>query len=226
MPRKKMTTVNAQVQVATKPARGRRSGMTPTKQWILEEAGGALASNGAGAVSVRQVAMRAGVDPALIYYFFGDKETLLREATVYIADAVEQALEGFSSAGSFGEAYARWYFGIWDNKGTGPNMKGLLRLTLDDPEARAIVGQVIGSRIIPHFLDRIADGPNREQRASLIAAHLYGTAIYRYVLEVPWLVTLTLEEMAAMVGPMLDSHMAAQRPQKSKSSKHGATKNG
>ncbi len=58
---------------------------------ILEVAQTRFAENGYAATSVRQIAEAADVNPAMIHYYFGSKEDLLRAA-------LEQALEPLTEA--------------------------------------------------------------------------------------------------------------------------------
>ncbi len=44
-----------------------------------------MAEKGLPRVTVREVAKRAGVKPALVHYYFGDKANLLREVTAAVA---------------------------------------------------------------------------------------------------------------------------------------------
>lgn len=52
---------------------------TDTRQRLLDAAESLLASQGIGATSLREIADRAGVNPALVKYHFGSKDDLLEE---------------------------------------------------------------------------------------------------------------------------------------------------
>lgn len=55
------------------------SGPNPAKQAILASARRLFAQNGFDAASVQEIAGQAGVNKALIYYYFRDKDALYRE---------------------------------------------------------------------------------------------------------------------------------------------------
>ena len=55
---------------------GRRSGTPDTRGEIITAARQAFAANGFDRTSLRSIARSAGVDPALIHHYFGDKDAL------------------------------------------------------------------------------------------------------------------------------------------------------
>jgi AcrR family transcriptional regulator len=68
----------------------KRPGKTVTEARILDSAQELFAKHGPAAVSIRQVAERAGVTHALVHKYFGSKEDLIK-AAVYRADARRSA---------------------------------------------------------------------------------------------------------------------------------------
>ena len=59
---------------------GRRPGNPDTREAILTAAREAFAERGYDAASIRAIATRAGVDPALVHHYFGAKEQLFLAA--------------------------------------------------------------------------------------------------------------------------------------------------
>ena len=57
---------------------GRRSGESGTREAILEAARAQFIATGFRGTTIRSVAKAAGVDPALVLHFFGNKDTLYR----------------------------------------------------------------------------------------------------------------------------------------------------
>src|ERR1700722_12811986 len=58
---------------------GRRPGRQGTRAAILEAARASFAEDGYERVSLRGIARRAGVDPALVHHYFGGKPALFVE---------------------------------------------------------------------------------------------------------------------------------------------------
>jgi AcrR family transcriptional regulator len=76
-----------------KPLRGRPDAASSkdVRATILEVAGEYFADRGYATTSMREIAEQAGVNPAMIHYYFGNKESLLRAV-------LEQALEPLAHA--------------------------------------------------------------------------------------------------------------------------------
>lgn len=68
------------------------------KQALVEAALESLAERGLGAVSVRDVAARAGVSPGLLRHHFGSFGNLLNEAYRHATNRVDSALDGALAA--------------------------------------------------------------------------------------------------------------------------------
>jgi len=69
--------------------RGRRTGRPDTRAQILEAARAQFIEVGYRGATLRGIAAQAGVDPALINYFFGSKQRLLGEALSLRANPAE-----------------------------------------------------------------------------------------------------------------------------------------
>ena len=66
---------------ATERPRGRPAGndQQGLKTQILDTAEDLFAENGYAAISIRRIADKAGVNPALVHYYFGNKKALLQQ---------------------------------------------------------------------------------------------------------------------------------------------------
>lgn len=179
-----------------RPRRGPRARGEATRGLILAQACEAFAQHGGSGASIRSIATSAGVDPALVHYFFGDKQSLIREAIRHLC--VDQAFERFDPARPLWEELAEWYLGMWEDPVSGSRMQGLLHLAMTDGDAAAAIVDFIGERLMPHLSNQFAPGPDQEARCAMLAAKLFGIAVYRYVLKMPWLVHLSARELARL----------------------------
>ncbi|HEX2418275.1 MAG TPA: helix-turn-helix domain-containing protein, partial [Micromonosporaceae bacterium] len=59
---------------------GRRPGKPDTRQMILAAARDVFAEWGYDRASIRGIAAQAGVDPALVHHYFGNKDSLFQAA--------------------------------------------------------------------------------------------------------------------------------------------------
>ena len=65
---------------------------TETRDLILDAAERLFAAQGFAATTIKQIGAEAGVNSALLYYYFADKETLYREM-------LRRAVGGFAAGG-------------------------------------------------------------------------------------------------------------------------------
>ncbi|MGZ4460469.1 MAG: TetR/AcrR family transcriptional regulator, partial [Nocardioidaceae bacterium] len=101
----------------TTVSRGRRPGSPDTRAAILDAARGLFASGGFSGTSVRAVAAKAGVDPALVHHYFGTKEDLFVAALALPID-LRDVLAGVAASGEpeqVAERLLRVFFSVWDD---------------------------------------------------------------------------------------------------------------
>lgn len=116
-----------------RPSKDRAAGTADTRDSILDAAEDLFSKHGFYGVTIREVAREAGVDTALVHYYFGAKRSLfdavfLRRAEVWNAERVdainryaqEAGPDGMTFEGLF-EAFLRPPF-VWSLKG-GPGWK-------------------------------------------------------------------------------------------------------
>lgn len=179
---------------------------------ILSAAADEFAAHGYEAASLRAVARRAGVDPALIRHYFDDKADLFAatiQAPFRPDRVVPMILAGPRSA--VGENVVRYVLGELASPAAQK------RATL---VVRTAVGHNAASRMLKEFLvrevlHRIAasiDTNDAELRASLAASQIVGLMLTRYVLKVEPLASADVEELVARVGPVLQWHLVDDRP--------------
>jgi AcrR family transcriptional regulator len=95
---------------------GRRPGGQDTRSLILTAARAEFRDRGYTAATIRQVAKRAGVDPALVYHYFADKAGLFVASISLPADpraVQEQARRGGLDGARIVERFlAQWEEGV------------------------------------------------------------------------------------------------------------------
>jgi AcrR family transcriptional regulator len=186
---------------------GRRPGRPDTRSDIVAAAAHAFSTSGYDATSMRTVAAAAGVDPALVRRFFGNKEglfTAVAETAWQPRDAVATALEG--PPGEAGDRLLRYYLQLLgDVERPGP-MLGLIRSAVSSEYAaellRGFLAEQILGRIAAHLT---TDRP--ELRACLAASQLVGLAVARYAVKLEPLVSASPEDLADLVAPTLQRYL-------------------
>ena len=171
-----------------------------TEATILDAARELFSECGYERATIRGVASRAGIDPALVMQYFGSKEGLFAAAARWGHEddtvtgarredvpraALHDLLEKFEGAGSDREAAI-----------------ALMRSCLTHPEASRIMRDEViceKSTVVAQTLG----GDDAELRAGLIGAVLVGLAMSRYLLEIPALAGASREDLERLLGPAL-----------------------
>jgi AcrR family transcriptional regulator len=189
-------------------ARGRRpQGSPDARQAMLEAARELFAERGFERTTMRAVGTRAGVDPALIYHYFADKDGLLAAVVEPPVD-LPAVLTGIADDPSqAGEEIVSRVIGLWENH---PDIRGrmlaMLRTALSHDHAAGLLRDMLNSWLLGALGDVLADD-QRELRAALIGSHLGGLMLARYVLRVPGAAAATPEELIQAVSPTVQRYL-------------------
>jgi AcrR family transcriptional regulator len=189
------------------PRTGRRPGESGTRDAILDAARASFAENGYDGATIRDVARRAGVDPALVHHYFDNKQKLFAaavEVPVDLTDIIETVLDG--DVDSLGRRIARTFLGVWDGQAGRNPIVALIRSAASSEHAARMLREFISSEILGR-ITRMLEVPDARVRASLVGAHLVGVAVLRYVVGVEPLASTPGEELADMIAPTLQRYL-------------------
>ena len=188
------------------PPRGRRpTGGTDTRSDILVAARDLFAENGFERTTMRAVGERAGVDPALISHYFGNKDGLLAEAITLPVDPA-LLLAGLDPAHA-GTDLVRRILGVAESSpAVRRHMVAVLRTALSHDEAAAAMRTML-SRTILAGVGGLAAPDHQDLRAALIGSHIGGLMLGRYVLQVPALAEADPEQIVAAAGPVVQHYL-------------------
>ena len=180
--------------------RGRRGGDPGTREAVLAAARARFAERGYGAASIREIAADAGVDPALVHYFFGTKQRLFTAALALPYDPAEivaRALAG--DPDRIGERVAATLVREWGTPEAAEAIAALIRSTAADAPIAGAVGEFIETVMIP-TLAAAALPDHAELRAAQAASQIVGFMFSRFVLGIAPASTVPLEEIAPRLG--------------------------
>ncbi len=191
--------------------RGRRAGGAgETEARILRVARALFANKGFQGATLRAVAARAGVDVALVSYFFGSKEGLFESAIALpaIADGLGQLLRDRSPG--LGRSLVSYYL----EHVFVPNEQGvaaILRTAVTDakqlPKPRALLGGSLTEEAAK------ALGPTHGRlRAQLLGAQMTGLFLTRYIVRVEPLASASVVEVAELLGPAIERILGVATP--------------
>ena len=195
------------------PPRGRRpDGGPDTRAAILDAARGLFAERGFERATMRDVAARAGVDPALIHHYFGTKDLLLVEALTMPIDA-SQVLAGLDADPQrAGAEVVRRIVGVWESDAVvRSRLLGLFRVAISHYHAAEVLRDVLGRTILAE-LQRVVVPDRASLRAALVGTQMSGIFIGRYVLGVPAVRDASTEDLVAAVGPVVQHYLTGPIP--------------
>jgi AcrR family transcriptional regulator len=162
--------------IAGAPCRPRARNAAATRQAILDAAKTCFMQEGYEQAGVREIAGRAGVDPALVNRYFGSKEALFAEA-VAAKFALSDLFAGDQS--TLGERLTRF---VLKKKLGGSEYNPLIALLRSS--SSEVGGGMLREAIVNGFARRLAehlDGEDAETRAELVGAILLGLLVFRTV---------------------------------------------
>jgi AcrR family transcriptional regulator len=177
--------------------RGRRTGRSKSRDAIVRAARVLFARQGFKSTSLRAVAARAKVDPALVHYFFATKEALFRAAVEVPADDSARLLE----AG--GDALARYYLaGLFPKRRDA--ITALLRAAVGDPSGVPALRRSLEEAVVGPAAAALG-GKDARLRAELAGSLVVGLFICRELMQMKPLATVPLAALTKRTGAALDA---------------------
>ncbi len=187
--------------------RGRRPAGSGTREAIVDEARRQFGERGYRDVTLRSVALGAGVDAKLLLHYFGSKQGLFA-ASVQLPIAPEDILGGIFAGGGAGipERAAALLFSAMDEATTRASFLGLIRAAVSQEEAATVIREVLTTRLLLPIAARVG-GEAPELRAALVSSQVVGILMARYVLEVRPLASASNEQLVAAIVPVFRHYL-------------------
>jgi AcrR family transcriptional regulator len=185
--------------------RGRRRTGEDTRGALIAAARDAFAEHGYEGATVRGIAGRAGVDPAMVNHWFGGKEALFTAALDIPFDPAQvlpELLDG--DPGRIGERVVRRFVGIWDATGGAP-LAALVRSVAGHEAAARMLRELVTRVLLVRLAAVAPDRP--ELRATLVGSQLIGLGMARYVVRIEPLASAPVEEVVAAVAPTVQRYL-------------------
>jgi AcrR family transcriptional regulator len=194
------------------PARrtpGRRPGGPDTRGEIVRAARESFADKGFAATSIRAVARQAGVDAALVHHYFDSKDELFIEAMALPLDPRQVAaaiLNG--SREDLGRRIVTVFLGVWESDDGQQRMKAMLRSVVTSDEVARIMREGM-TKMILEPVSQFIEVPDAKLRVALIASHLIGVALTRYLVELEPVASAGLETLVDRIAPAIQQYVSA-----------------
>jgi AcrR family transcriptional regulator len=187
---------------------GRRPGASGARERIARSAREAFGELGFDAATIRGIATRAGVDPALVHHYFGTKQRLFLAVMSLPFDAAVLTAQLLAPGRTgVGARLVRFFLGVWDEQpSVRPILTGIVRSSMTGPEAAALLRDFLGRQGLFGLVAAIA--PDRADfRAVLVGSQLIGLAMARYIVGLEPLASAAPEEVVAALGPTIERYL-------------------
>jgi AcrR family transcriptional regulator len=193
-----------------RPGRGRRPGHVDTRAAILEAARATFYEQGYAGASLRAIARRAAVDPALVHHYFADKSALYIEMMALPIDP--KAVKAEAAAGGFsGERLIERFLAQWERgRGTAsPAFVSLAQAMAASPQVAVGMREFIVERVgLEGPFAGDGDQETRMKRQALVGSQLLGLAWARYVMRMEPLASAPRAQVARWAGPTVDRYVS------------------
>jgi AcrR family transcriptional regulator len=185
---------------------GRRPGSPGTREAILAAAREEFAAAGYTAASIRQVARRAGVDPALVYHYFTGKPELFVACLQLPADPRQVSTDARRGPLD-GARIVERFLAQWEQDPADPGRSfvTLVQAVSSAPEVATALREFLTERVWAHRRD--GDPAAAARTAALVSSQLLGTAWVRYVIRLEPFASAPRSQVAAWVGPAIEAHI-------------------
>ncbi len=191
---------------------GRRPGASDTRARVLQAARTSFGERGFDGATIRDIALRAGVDPALVHHYFGSKQQLFVAAMELPFDVtltVPQLLAGPPE--ELGGRFVRFFLELWEAPANRSLLLAVVRSASTDPIAAAMFRRLLAEGPLL-ALARAIDRPDATLRATLAGSQLIGLAMARYVVAVEPLASASTDLLVRALGPTIQRYLVGDLP--------------
>lgn len=170
-----------------------------TEACILQEARRLFAEEGFDRATIRAVAKRTGVDPALVMQYFGSKEELF---TAAMKGAHGDGSARTAPREEIPAAVLRDVLRKFEEADDREAAVALMRNFLTHPGAHRILRDEVMCAVTRDLAGTIG-GPDAELKAALLLSSAFGMALARYLLELPGLAGAAPADVERLLVPAL-----------------------
>jgi AcrR family transcriptional regulator len=186
---------------------GRRPGESSARDDIHAAAAAEFAEHGYDRATIRGIAARACVDPALVIHYFGSKDALFAE----VLQLPVRPREVFTRAaaaepGRIGETVVRAFLEAWEPPEQRVRLTAMLRSATTNETAMRILRELLVREVFAPMTQTLAV-PDGELRATLVGSQFVGLALMRYVGGIEPLASASVDELVAAVGPTVQRYL-------------------
>lgn len=207
-----------------RPGHAHRSGdngaLSPTQEAILEAARSSFLAQGFARTTIRGVARAAGVDPALVSYYFGSKGDLFGASMnlrIRASEEIAQLLAG--DLRTAGPRLVRLSMTAWDDSAGGATFRALLRWIATDDGAPEAIQDYATQQLAEPIAAALGEQTGMtaavaRERATLAGSQLVGLAMIRYVFRLEPIASASVDRLVETVGPTIQHYLTGPLTQR------------
>jgi AcrR family transcriptional regulator len=193
------------------PRRGPKAARGQVAGRILTAARTSFATRGYAGTTLRDVAAAAGVDRALVTYYFTSKAGLLAAAIEPPEGFIEDALRASSAPlRRRGRALTENMLRQWETPGPAEVLRSIILTAAHEPAALQRLRGVFTGSLLAAVAGHLDDDDERTLRAGLVASQLIGVAMARYVWHVGVLAELDRDQVIRYVAPTIQRYLTGR----------------
>jgi AcrR family transcriptional regulator len=177
-----------------------------TRASILAAARERFAADGYERATIRAIAADAGIDPALVMRYYGNKEGLLAAAAEIELDVPDLAALPRKEVGT---ALVAHFLSRWEDDDV---LKALLRTTATNAGAAERLRTVFASQVAPAIARVCEDTRSAPTRAGLVATQIMGLAYCRYILQLQPVASLKRADLIEWIAPTIQRYILGPKP--------------
>ncbi len=208
MPERKPSTKETRNSTAVR--HGPRDDRGVIAERILSIARASFSEHGYAGTTLRGVARQAGVDPALINYYYQTKNGLLDAALIPPPTWTESvAAAAGSPLKTRGATLVQTMIAAWEDPPTREFLRSAILTAAHEP----IALQRLATNFAAYILDAVSaelSDTERAVRASLVSSQIVGLAMTRYVWKVGALATLSTEQVVNLIAPTIQRYLTGK----------------
>ncbi|HWK76352.1 MULTISPECIES: TetR/AcrR family transcriptional regulator [unclassified Microbacterium] len=193
--------------MVSRRGRGRPPGDSDARERIAAAATHEFGEHGYDGATVRAIAARADVDPALVHHYFGAKADLFAEVAGFpVRPDVEVPAILRGGPHGAGERIVRFVLEAFERPDVRKRGVMVLRTAISGKLTGPLVTGFLTRELLPRIANEL-DAPDAELRATLVASQIAGLIIARYVVKLPAMRDAEVDELVALVGPTIQRYL-------------------
>ena len=186
---------------------GRRPGESSAREDILAAAAASFADHGYDRATIRDIAGRAGVDPALVIHYFGSKDALFGEV-LRLPLRPREVFSRAAAAGlkQVGTTVVRSFLEAWEPPEQRLRLTAMLRSATTNETAMRILRDLLVREVFAPMTE-VLGLPDGELRATLVGSQLVGLALMRFVGAVEPLASASIDDLVTAIAPTVQRYL-------------------